>query len=392
MRTLPRALILISLVLFTLVNPVSIRAQEETPQTPLPPLTISTPYPSQVIGIGETITLDINLEAGREAQTVQLSVEGLPEGWVATFRGGGQVIQSAYVKPGNEVSIDLRLEPPANLEPGTITFTVIGRSRLATAELPIELTVKEKLPPRLTFEVELPRLRGNPSTTFRYNVTLKNEGDEDLTVNLVAQSAGFFEVAFKLSGQDVTSVPIGAGESERLSVEAKPFSGVPAGSYPIQVIAQGSEAEATLELIAEVTGQPDLQVTAPEGRLSGQANAGRETPIKVIIRNNGTAPARDIELSSSEPAGWSVRFEPARIPELAVDEQVEVTAHVRPADKAVAGDYILTVNARPSEGSTKSADFRITVVTSTLWGVVGVALIAVALGVVVLAVMRFGRR
>lgn len=392
MRRLPRALILTSLVLFTLVYPLPIRAQEETPQTSQPLLTISTPYPSQVIGIGETITLDINLEVGEKAQIVQLSVEGLPEGWVATFRGGGQVIQSAYVKPGNEASIDLRLEPPANLEPGTLTITVIGRSRVATAELPIELTVKEKLPPRLTFEVELPRLRGNPSTTFRYNVTLKNEGDEDLTVNLVAQSAGFFEVAFKLSGQDVTSVPIGAGESERLSVEAKPFSGVPAGSYPIQVIAQGSEAEATLELLAEVTGQPDLQVTAPDGRLSGQANAGRESPIKVIVRNNGTAPARDIELSSSEPAGWSVRFEPDRIAELAVDQQVEVTAHVRPADKAVAGDYILTVNARPSEGSTKSADFRITVVTSTLWGVVGVALIAVALGVVILAVMRFGRR
>lgn len=392
MRILPRALILTSLVLFTLVYPLPIRAQEETPQTSQPLLTISTPYPSQVIGIGETITLDINLEVGEEAQIVQLSVEGLPEGWVATFRGGGQVIQSAYVKPGNEASIDLRLEPPANLEPGTLTITVIGRSRVATAELPIELTVKEKLPPRLTFEVELPRLRGNPSTTFRYNVTLKNEGDEDLTVNLVAQSAGFFEVAFKLSGQDVTSVPIGAGESERLSVEAKPFSGLPAGSYLIQVIAQGSEAEATLELLAEVTGQPDLQVTAPDGRLSGQANAGRESPIKVIVRNNGTAPARDIELSSSEPAGWSVRFEPDRIAELAVDQQVEVTAHVRPADKAVAGDYILTVNARPSEGSTKSADFRITVVTSTLWGVVGVALIAVALGVVILAVMRFGRR
>lgn len=392
MRSIPHALILISLALFSLIHPLPVKAQEETPQTPLPPLTISTPYPSQVIGIGETITLDINLEVGEEAQTVLLTVEGLPEGWVATFRGGGQVIQSAYVKPGNEVSIDLRLEPPANLEPGAISFTVIGRSKRASAELPIELTVKEKLPPRLTFEVELPRLRGNPSTTFRYNATLKNEGDEDLTVNLVAQTAGFFEVAFKLSGQDVTSVPIGAGESERLSIEAKPYSGVPAGSYPIQVIAQGSEAQASLELIAEITGQPELQVTAPEGRLSGQANAGRESPIKVIIRNNGTAPARDIELSSSEPAGWSVRFEPDRISEIPVGEQAEVTAHIRPADKAVAGDYILTVNARPSEGSTKSADFRITVVTSTLWGVVGVALIAVALGVVVLAVMRFGRR
>jgi len=50
------------------------------------------------------------------------------------------------------------------------------------------------------------------------------------------------------------------------------------------------------------------------------------------------------------------------------------------------------VRARPEQGSTESVDLRITVLTSTLWGVVGIVLIAVAVGVVGLAVMRFGRR
>ena len=59
---------------------------------------------------------------------------------------------------------------------------------------------------------------------------------------------------------------------------------------------------------------------------------------------------------------------------------------------AVAGDYMLTITARPQDGSSKSVDFRITVLTSTLWGVAGIGLIAVAVGVVALAVGRFGRR
>ena len=52
----------------------------------------------------------------------------------------------------------------------------------------------------------------------------------------------------------------------------------------------------------------------------------------------------------------------------------------------------MTIRAKPAEGGSESADFRITVRTSTLWGVVGIALIAVAVAVVAAAVFRFGRR
>ncbi|MGQ9459004.1 MAG: COG1470 family protein, partial [Anaerolineae bacterium] len=73
-------------------------------------------------------------------------------------------------------------------------------------------------------------------------------------------------------------------------------------------------------------------------------------------------------------------------------QEVEVTAKIRPAEKAVAGDYMVTVRASTEGTASESADFRITVRTSTLWGVVGVALIGIAVGVVALAVLRFGRR
>jgi uncharacterized membrane protein len=65
---------------------------------------------------------------------------------------------------------------------------------------------------------------------------------------------------------------------------------------------------------------------------------------------------------------------------------------IKPAEKAVAGDYEITVRARPEAGSSESTDFRITVRTSTVWGIVGVAIIAVAVFIVGLAVTRFGRR
>jgi uncharacterized membrane protein len=64
---------------------------------------------------------------------------------------------------------------------------------------------------------------------------------------------------------------------------------------------------------------------------------------------------------------------------------------VTPADKAIAGDYVAAFRAN-GRGESASADFRITVTTSTLWGIVGVGIIAVALLVLLGAVARFGRR
>jgi uncharacterized membrane protein len=260
------------------------------------------------------------------------------------------------------------------------------------AELPLELTIEEKLPPSLAFEVEMPTQRGKPSSTFRYSATLKNEGDEDLTVNLLAEAPAGWTVTVKLAGQEVTSLPVEANQSKSLSVEAKPYLDMPSGSYPINVHAQSEGAQASLGLTAEVVGESSLNVTSPDGRLSAKAYLGKETLLKVVVRNSGSAPARAIAMDASAPTGWSVAFDPAQIGEIAAGDQAEITVKIRPADKALAGDYMLTVRARPEGSSNTSADFRISVLTSTLWGMVGVALIAVAVGVVALAVLRFGRR
>lgn len=373
--------------------PALAQGGDETASSPAPqPLTVFTRYPVQEIALGETVNFTLTLRGGNTPQIVNLDTQDLPEGWTATFRGGGDVIRAAYVEPEDDTTVDLRVEPPANVEAGSYSFTVVAQGDNQQAELPIELVVKEKLPPRLTLDVDLPTLRGAPDSTFRYNATLKNEGDEDLTVNLVADTPQGFQTTFKLSGQDVNSLPIAANETKKLDIEVKPFGELPADTYQLKVLAQGGEAQAEADLTAEVTGQSELSVTAPDGRLSGQAYAGEQTPLKLIVQNNGSAPARNITLNASPPNGWEVELEPKTIAELGAGKQLEVTANVQPAEQALAGDYMVTVRAQPEEGAAKSADFRIAVLTSTMWGAAGVGLIGVAVVVVGLAVMRFGRR
>jgi uncharacterized membrane protein len=358
-------------------------------------LTLSTPYPAQVIQADETVTLSLTVRnRGLPSQIVRLDVKEAPEGWKASFLGGGRIVKAVYVETDDSVSVSLKLEPPKDVQPGTYRFVVTAQGEGIQAELPIELTVEEKLPPKLKLDVELPTLKGSPTTTFRYRATLENEGDEDLLVSLDADAPEGFEVTFKLrfGSEEVTSLPLKAGESKSLDIEVKPPRQAPAGEYKVKVRAQAGEARAALTLTAMVTGRPDITVTTPDGRLSGQAYAGRETQLKIVVRNAGSAPAKNIRMSAFEPTGWTVEFEPETIPEIRPDSEAEVTAKVKPSEKAVAGDYMVTIRANGDEGASDSVEIRLTVLTSTLWGVVGIALIAVALGVVMLAVSRFGRR
>jgi uncharacterized membrane protein len=387
-----------ALMMLILLAPVvlapSALAQTDTPPAAPQNLTLFTLYPSQEIAVGENVTLDLKLRGGSALQMVRLSVQNLPEGWTATFRGGGKVIEAAYVDPlaKDDTTVQLSIQPPKDVAANTYRFLLVASGEKETSRLPIELTVKEKLPPSLTLDVDLPTIQGAPDSTFTYNATLKNEGDEDLTVNLQAKAPQGFQVNFKLAGQDVTSIPLPANQSKSLSVEAKAFDQVQANAYQFDVQAQAGQAQAATTLVADVVGQSNLTVSAPDGRLSGQAYVGNQTPFKLILQNTGSAPVRDVKLSASPPSGWTVTFSPEQVPEVPSGQQIEVTANVKPTDQAVAGDYMVTMTAQPQDGASKSADFRITVMTSTLWGIVGVGLIAIAVVVVGLAVMRFGRR
>lgn len=391
-RTWP-ILLLIPLALLAFAKPSPALAQDaQPPAVASNPLTLFTSYPGEVVGLGESADLSLTLQASSVPQTVQIEMKQLPEGWTATFQGGGHIVNSVYVEPGKDATVSLRLDQPANVKPGTYNFDVLATGQNTQVDLPIQLTVKSKLPPKLSMTTQLPTLQGSPSTTFRYNVSLKNEGDEDLNVTMSANAPSDFQVTYSLSGQEVTSFPLPANQTKQISVEAKPVSSISAGNYPITIDAQGGDAQANLALTAQVTGQSQLTVTSPDGNLSGQANAGKTSAINVVLRNTGSAPALGVQLSASPPSGWDVTFSPQQVAEIPPGQQVEVTANIQPTDKAVAGDYMVTVKAQPSDGSSQSADFRITVLTSTLWGIVGIALIAVALGVVALAVVRFGRR
>ena len=344
---------------------------------------------------GESLNITLSVDVVElPAQIVDLELRDVPEGWSATFQGGGRIVHSVYARPEDTATVTLNVEVPEGITDGSYSMTVSARGSGRTATLPLELIIGKAAPPAIALDPELPILNGTPTTNFSFRVKLENKADVDLLINLEAELPEGFEATFKkaFGGQELTTVPVSAGATETIDMALDLPDQTPAGEYKINLRAQAADVSDQVELTAIVSGQPSLSLSAPDGRLSGRANAGRETPLELVLRNDGTAPAESISLESSPPSSWNVRMEPEVVESIAPGEEVQVKAYITPPDTAIAGDYVVTVRARPETGSLKSVEFRITVVTSTLWGVVGVLLIAAALVVVAVAVGRFGRR
>lgn len=356
-------------------------------------LTVSTTFPSMVVGIGETVTLNLDINS-TSPELVNLDLANLPKDWTAEFRGGGRVIRSVYVAASSRSTVELRVTPPDTIKAATYDFNVIAKDGKVTSEFPLEFIVKDKAPARLTFETDFSTIRGGSNSAFNYSVNLKNEGDDDLSVSLLADSPKELAITFKSSGKDITNLPtdVKAGSSQRIDISAEPLTSLVVGSYPINIAAQTDTVTANIQLTAEVVGQPELTLTTPDDRLSGTAYLNRTNPIKLVLRNTGNSPAAGVKLTASAPAGWTVTLNPDTVVEVPANNEIDVTAEVKPADNAISGDYIVTFHAQPNDSASKNADFRITVQTSTLWGAVGIGLIAVAVVIVGMAVTRFGRR
>src|SRR6202000_651037 len=174
--------------------------------------------------------------------------------------------------------------------------------------------------------------------------------------------------------QELSSIPIDAGQSKDIKLKVRPPSTIDAGDFPVQVTVKDEDASARTEVALDVVGQPQLQVSGRDGLLSARAVAGQQSSIPIVVTNTGTAPADNVALAAPAPTGWKVTFEPSTIERLVPGKDSEVQALITPSDKSLAGDYMVSVNAN-SRGESASSQFRITVATSTVWGMAGAGVI-----------------
>ena len=351
-------------------------------------------YPAVTVRPGEASSLSLRLQNYNTApERLALSVSGVPSGWTATLLGGGQPIAAAMPATNSSVSLSLRLDVPKDAAMGTQTLTVSAAGGATTLQLPIAVTLAKDLPAKLSVTPQLPQLRGNVKSSFDYQLSIKNDSGKKLTISLSAQAPQNFDTVFteQYGSQELNAVPVDAGQTKDVKLKVTSPNTAPAGDYKVTVRVSAEDASATADLGLTITGQPKLEISGREGLVSTRASAGKETTVPIVVTNNGTAPADDIQLSGSAPSGWKITFDPKTIERIAPSDNKEVQALITPTEKAIAGDYVTSIRAS-TRGESASASFRVSVATSYAWGFAGVGVIAAALLVMVAAIARFGRR
>lgn len=372
---------------------------QTTPAAPSAPLTgfwLTTPYPELTLPAGEKGSIPLTLRnAGLPPQRAELSIAGLPAGWTADFTGSGKPVTAAMVDPDDTQNLTLEVTPPkgASDKAGAVQATVSARYGDQTASLPLSISLSTAAPGGVTLTPELPALRGTPTTDFSFRIKIENDSGADQMFNLGADVPPGFTTSFKhgYDTAEITGVPIKAGASDTVTLDVKPGPNAAAGDYPIHFAVLAGKLTASTDLGIRITGTPELTLTGPQGRLSGDTTAGQATSFPFTLQSTGSSPAENVKLSANAPGDWKVTFDPETLPKLDAGQSQTVNVTVTPSAKAVAGDYMVTVDAN-ADGVAKSAEFRATVNTSTQWGIVGVIIIAAALIVLVLGVMRYGRR
>ncbi len=352
-------------------------------------VTLYTPYTSLSAPPGETISYSIEvINNGGGIQNVDLSVSNMPEQWEYDLTASGRPVQRVAVKPNEPQTVNLDVKVPLEVKKGGYRFSVTANG---TSSLPLTINVSEQGTYKTELTTEQPNMEGHADSTFNFSTTLRNRTAEKQLYALRADVPRGWDVQYTVDGKNVTSVNVDANSSKDISIAVQPPNEIKAGTYKIPIQAAANSTSASTELEVVITGTYNLELSTPNGNLSTEVTAGDEKKIDLTVKNTGTAPLRDIELSATTPANWEVTFDTKNINVLEPGKSANVQATIKADKKAIAGDYVVSMKAQTPEKSAE-AQFRVAVKTSVLWGWIGILIILGVIGGVYYLFRTYGRR
>ena len=358
-------------------------------------LEMSTAYPGLTVKAGDSLDFDLDFTNGSGSGfSAALSIASIPEGWTGYFEGGGSEISHVYVKSGdNDAAATFCVTVPAEAEQGTYTISLRAAGGGFSSTLTLTLTVDQEEAGGSALTTEYAEQEGAAGTSFTFSTTIQNNTSKEQNYSFSSNAPAGWTVTFMPSGEttQVAAVTVDARGSQAMDVTVTPPNGVEAGTYTIPISAISASETLSGELTVVITGTYALDLSTPSGRLSFDANASKQTSLTISLTNSGNVDLQNINLTSSAPDGWTVEFAESSVDVLEAGATREVTVYVTPSEDAISGDYALMLTATGSETS-DSAEFRVSVKTETVWGVVGVLLILAAVGGLTWVFRKYGRR
>jgi len=266
---------------------------------------------------------------------------------------------------------------------------------------------KQESPPeeKIELDCKYPVLSSYAGISFAYDVDLRYEGGEKPRVfNLSVEVPEGFDSKIAPGygeGSEIAAIRLEPGvtygQTIKLTVgPSNPWLTPEPGEYTITLRVSSGDIKNSIDLKAIVTAKYDLDLATSSGRLNTEATAGEDNYFSIVVTNTGSADLEKVIFNSTvrgTPSGWSVTFNPDKIDSLAVGVSREVEVNIKPAKKAIAGDYGVNISTQPeSKEAFSSFDLRVTVLTPTIWGWVGVGIVVLVIAGLAVMFMRLGRR
>jgi len=352
-------------------------------------ISLYTPYTRIVVPPGESIEYAIDIKnSGTYIQKTDLQVTGIPQNWNYTLKAGGWDIKQIAIEPNEKQSIKLKVDIAQNTNKGTYHFSVKTNDG---NELPLTVIVSKQGSLKTEFTSTQINMVGHAKSNFNFAAKLRNMTGEKQLYALQAEADQGWVVDFKNGSNQTSAVETEPNASTAITIEVKPPLNVKKGKYTIPVRAVNRETSSEIQLEVEITGTYEMELTTPTGLLSNNITAGSEKQIELLIKNTGTSELKNIKLSASKPKDWEVSFEKDQIDHIAAGEDAKLTAKIKAYDKAIPGDYMLTLSSKTAETDAKT-NMRITVKTPLLTGWIGLLIIVVIIGLLVYLFRKYGRR
>lgn len=401
MRGLPiRATVLLLCLAVLLACPLGAAAEKGKENKPARAFVAALKYPEIWVAPGEKVRVDIMLHnKGRSDETVLFKLKQVPQGWKADIRNFGTVIGGMFLSEDRETSVELVAEPKdkGRVKPGDYRFVVEARSADGairhTSTLVVHVSAKEKASREIELETSYPVLKGPTDARFEFSLEVRNNSAKEKLFNLSAQGPPGWDISFKpaYEQKQISSLHIKGDQSSSLSVEITPARDAGIGTYPIKVKVSSATASAETELKVVLTGTYRIKAGTPTGLLSLSTQAGQPANISFYVRNDGSAPQREITFLSFKPENWKVEFKPEKIVNLKPGALKQVEMTITPAERALVGDYSVAVTAQ-GEKARSNLEFRVTVKASAAWGWIGVGIIILVLVGLGVVFRKLGRR
>lgn len=287
-----------------------------------------------------------------------------------------------------------------------LVFTIIGgiiatQSAAFAQDATPTPTPTPTAPPSLTLTTDFPSYSDISGSTFSFNVTLSYNGPDRKTVNLNLTSPQGWTSTLTYNSKQISAVDMGPSDQYgpdtktlTISLSANAGSATAVGSYPATLTATSGDLSAKLDLTAIVKAQYSMVATTDSGLLSTNAVVGKNNIFTFKVENQGTADLQNIKFSYTGPTGWNITFNPSIINSLGAGQSQDVNAIINPpAGKTIAGDYMVNFSITSPSGSTSSnMSVRVTVLTSSIMGVVAIVIVVIVIIGLMVLFWRLGRR